>query len=201
MANVSRANGFTPVKTLSGAPWTGMIRYVDSPAADRSSDTTNNHGDIYIGDPINIATTGVVTPANSNELISGVVVGIGPTSGGVTHGRNGMWKASDLTRKHLPYDEAGRIYYVPVNDVLFEVETGSDLDLSPGELADISIVANAAHGSRTTGLSSANLVVASDNDVRVIENVTRPDNDISLTAARHLVMFNLVGMSSINTST
>ena len=198
MANTSRANGFTPVKTLSGAPWTGMVRYVDSPAADRSSDTTNNHGDIYVGDPIRIHTDGVVSPADSNMLVAGVVVGIGPTSGGITHGRNGMWKASDLTRRHLPYDEAGRIYYVPVQDVLFEVETASDLDLSPGELADTNIVANTAHGSRTTGLSNVALTTASDNDVQVVENVTRPDNDISLTAARHLVIFKTQGLAPTN---
>jgi hypothetical protein len=198
MANTSRANGFTPVKTRSGAQWTGMIQYVDSAAADRSSDTTNNHGDIYVGDPITIHTDGTVIPADSNALVAGVVVGVGPVTGGPTHGRAGMWKATDLTRRHLPYDEAGRIYYVPVADVLFEVETASDLDLSPGELADFNLVAGTAHGSRTTGLSNVALVVASDNDVQVVENVTRPDNDISLTAARHLVIFKTQGLAPTN---
>ena len=197
MANTSRATGFTPVKTLSGAQWTGLVRRVFSPAADRSSDTTNNHGDIYIGDPIRIHTDGVVTPANSDLLISGVVVGVSKDAT-VTHGKAGMWNPTDLTKKYLAYDEAGYIYYVPVNDVLFEVETGSDLDLSPGELADISTDSNEAHGSRTTGLSSVTLVTASNNDVQVVEDVTRPDNDTSLTAARHLVIFKQIGLLARN---
>ncbi len=194
MANTSRANGFTPVKTLSGAQWTGMIRYVDSPAADRSSDTTNNHGDIYIGDPIRIHTDGVVTPANSNQLVAGVVVGVSKDAV-VTHGHAGMWNPADLTKRYLAYDEAGRIWYVPVNDVLFEVESGSDLDLVPGEKADFSTDANEAHGSRTTGLSSVTIVTSSNADVQVVEAVTRPDNDATLTAARYLVLFRKVALA------
>lgn len=200
MANTSRNNGFKPVKTLSGAQWTGMCRYVDSAATDRVADTTNNHGDIYVGDPITIHTDGTVIPADSNALVSGVVVGIGPVTGGPTHGRSGMYKLTDLTRRHLPYDEAGRVYYVPVQDMLFEVETASDMDLSPGELADTNITANNSHGSRTTGLSSVKLTTASDNDVQVVENVTRPDNDISTANARHLVLFKLQGLAPANAS-
>ena len=167
MANTSRAIGFKPVKTLSGAPWTGMIRYVDSLAADRSSDTTNNHGDIYIGDPISINTDKTVTPADTDELVSGVVVGIGISSS-VDFGKTNMYNADNLERRYLPYNEAGRIFYVPVNDVIFEVEEASDLDLLPGSLADITNAANTAHGSRTTGKSSCKITTASNNDVQVV---------------------------------
>ena len=201
MANTSRANGFTPVKTLSGAPISSMIRSVYSPAADRSSDTTNNHGDLYIGDPITIGTDGTVTPADSNELVSGVVVGIGAASA-VNHGATGsavvpapMFYPADLTRKYLPLTEAGWVYYVPVNDVLFEVQTASDLDLLPGKFADTNIVANTAHGSRTTGRSNVELTTASDNDVIVVENVMTPDNDITSAYARHLVLFYTQGIT------
>lgn len=199
MANTSRSNGFKPVKTLSGAPWTGMVRYVDTAAADRSSDTTNNHGDIYIGDPITINTDKTVVPSNSDLLVSGVVVGVGE-SGNVTHGRAGMWDPTDLTKRYLAYNEAGRVFYVPVNDMLFEVEEASDLDFAPGSLADITTDAAEAHGSRTSGLSSCKITTASNNDVQVVEHLVKPDNDPTITAARYIVMFKQIGLAPRNSA-
>lgn len=195
MANPNRPRGFRPVKTKSGADYAGRIRAVYSLAADRSSDSTNNHGDIYIGDPIQIDTSGVVTVANSNVAVSGVAVGFGHAST-VNFGADGTayspappFDPSNLTKRYLAYNEAGWVYYVPVEDVLFEVQSASDLDLLVGSLADTNIAAATAHGSRTTGYSNAELTTASDNDVKVVEIVLAPDNDPTLTNTRYLVEF------------
>lgn len=195
MANPNRPRGFRPVKTISGADYSGLVRAVYSLAADRSSDTTNNHGDIYINDPIVVDTSGVVTVANSNVAVSGVAVGFGHATG-VNFGANGsstdpapMFDPSNLTKRYLAYDEAGWVFYVPVKDMLFEVQSNIDLDLKVGSLADTTVAAATAHGSRTTGFSSAELTTASDNDVKVVEIVLAPDNDPTLANTRYLVEF------------
>lgn len=193
MANPDRPRGFRPVKTKSGGDYTGFIRAVYSPAADRSGDTTNNHGDLYIGDPINISTAGAVIFADSNVAVSGVAVGFGHAST-VQFGATGTindpappFDPSNLTKRYLGYDEAGWVYYVPATDVLFEIQSASDLDLEVGSLADTTGAAATAHGSRTTGFSSVELTTASDNDVKVVEIVHAPDNDLTLANARYIV--------------
>lgn len=201
MANTDRPNGFKAVKTLDGSPISGLIRAKYSPAADRSSDTTNNHGDIYVGDPISISTAGAVTPADAGEACDGVAVGFSETDD-AHFGMDGSqanlgpaFNTKDLTKRYLPYDEEGVIYYVPTENVLFEVQSASDLDLEEGSLADITNTAATAHGSRTTGVSSCELTTASNNDVRVIQLKRSPDNDTSLANARYWVKFETRSMS------
>lgn len=186
MANVSRPNGFRPAKSQLGAPWNGLIRFIE--AADRSADTTNNHGDIYIGDPVALS-SGKVIPANSAATVFGVVVAIGVDN--VTHGDTGYYDPNNLGKSYLAYNETGVVGVVPVEGMLFEVESASDLDLVIGSLADTTLLAATAHGSRTTGKSSVQLTTASDNDVKVVEFVTTPDNDLTSAAARYLVKFQI----------
>ena len=195
MANPDRPHGFRASGSLSGAPMQGLVRAVYSPAADRSGDTTNNHGDIYLGDPITISTAGAVTPADSDELVAGVCVGVGATSS-VHFGGTGAIDApapafdpSDLTKRYLAHSEEGWVYYVPANDVIFEIQSASDLDLEQGGYADITNTAATAHGSRTTGFSDCELTTASNNDVQVVEIVYAPDNDLTLANTRYRVMF------------
>jgi hypothetical protein len=184
MANTDRPNGFTPVKSLLGAPWNSLIRKLTVAAR---SDATNNHGDIYIGDPVSVSTAGAVTVSDAGDTIYGVVVAVGTDS--VTHGDQGPFNADNLSKQYLAHDEAGYVWVVPANGVLFSVQTALDLDLSPGEKADITNTAATAHGSRTTSRSSCELTTASNNDVMVVEDDTSPNNDVSLANARHLVMF------------
>lgn len=184
MANVDRPNGFRPVKSLLGAPWTALIRKYE--AADRSSDSTNNHGDIYIGTPVTLS-SGKVTPADSGDTILGVAVGVGVD--GTTFGETGYFDPNNLGKRYLAYDEDGVVAVVPAEGVLFEAQTASDLDLVAGSAADITMTAATAHGDRTTGYDSSELTTASNNDVEVVENRTSPDNDTTLANARHYVMF------------
>lgn len=184
MANVSRSMGFRPAKSLIGAPWQSMVRFYS--AGDRSADTTNNHGDIYIGDPVKLS-SGKVLPANSADTILGVAVAVGTTTS--TFGNTGYFNPNNLGQRYLGYADTGVVGVVPAEAALFEAEEASDLDLVEGSLADINSAAATAHGSRTTGFSSVKLTTAANNDVRVVEMVTSPDNDATLTAAKFLVKF------------
>lgn len=192
MANTDRPNGFKASKTLSGAPVASMLRKV-TVAARSAGDTS---GDIYRGQPIAVSDTGVVTGAASASVdILGVVAGVGFDN--IEHGETGMFEADNLEKRYLADAEAGVVWYYPAEDVLFEVQTGADLDLSPGMGADFGLTVTdfvgteTGHGSVVTGqslmeLSSANVT---GGDVRVVEDVTTPDNDTSIANARHLVKF------------
>jgi len=184
MANVSRSMGFRPAKSLMGAPWMSLVRFYN--AGSRSSDTTNNHGDIYIGDPVKLS-SGAVLPANSGDTILGVAVATGTTTS--TFGATGYYNPNNLAQRYLGYSDTGVVGVVPAELALFEAEEASDLDLVPGSNADINTAAAGAHGSRTTGFSSCKLTTASNNDCQVVEMVTSPDNDATITAAKFLVRF------------
>lgn len=188
MANTDRPNGFTPVKSLLGAPWTGLIRRYE--AADRSSDTTGNHGDIYMGDPVKFS-SGKLLPADGNSTtVAGVVVGVENTSSASKpHFGMVMADPGNLGRQYLPAADSGYVYIVPAAGMLFEAQSATDLDLVPGDTADISLAANTAHGSQTTGQSSAEIVTSSFADLEVVQVQTAPDNDATLTNARYLVKF------------
>lgn len=186
MANPDRPNGFRPAKSLTGTPINLMLRRYE--AADRSADTTNNHGDIYVGDPVALS-SGKVVPANSGNTILGVCVGIGVDAS--DHGDVGMFDPSNLEKRYLAYNESGYIWVCPAEGVLFEVQTAADLDLVPGSAADISTDATEAHGSRTTGVSSCELVTSVNADVNVVQDVNNDENDTTLVNARHLVRFAL----------
>jgi hypothetical protein len=185
MANVDRPNGFRAAKTLNGAPMSAMLRKLTVAAR---SDSTNDHGDIYIGDVVKMTLAGVVTVADSGEIIYGVVAGVGVNN--IEHGETGMYKADDLEQRYLPDAVAGFVWVYPKENMLFEIQTASDLDLTVGELVDHNTTAATAHGAQGSGVSSVELVDGSNNDATVVELTTRPDNDNTLANARVLVSIN-----------
>lgn len=185
MANTDRPNGFKASKTLDGAPVSHMLRKYTVAAR---ADATNDHGDIYIGDPIKVSAAGVVTVADSGETIFGVCVGVGIDN--IDHGEVGMYKADDLETRFLANLVAGFIWVAPKQNILFEIQSAADLDLTVNAQADVTTTAATQHGSQVTGVSSAELAAAANNDVTVVELVTTPDNDNTLANARYLVTIN-----------
>ena len=185
MANTDRPNGFKASKTMNGSPVAHMLRKLTVAAR---SDSTNDHGDIYVGDPVKMSIGGVVTVADSGDVIYGVVAGIGIDN--IDHGDTGMYKADDLETRYLPDATAGFVWVYPKENVLFEIQSASDLDLTVGAEADIDNAAATAHGSQTTSQSSCELTTLSNADVTVVELQTAPDNDTALANARYLVSIN-----------
>lgn len=178
MANVDRPNGFRPVKTMSGAPLTGMVRTCG--VADGA--------DIFVGDAINIESGLAAVGATGDENFAGVAVGFGKfDAAGLVPA--GPYNPGDLMTRY--YDDSASThtewvcYYVPVDDVIFEAQTAADLDLKVGDVCDYA----AGTGNTTTGVSGAEIATSSNNDLIVVELPSRPDNDPTLTNARVYVKF------------
>ncbi len=132
MANTDRPNGLRAVKTISGAPVTSLIRAVG--VADGA--------DIYIGDPLNLE-SGLAAPGATNDAaFLGVAVGFGKFG---KDGRtpNGPFNPLNLNSDGLWYDDSASThtervcYYVPVEDVIFEAQTATALDIASGATCDL----------------------------------------------------------------
>ena len=178
MANVDKPNGFRPVKTMSGAPLTSLIRTCG--VADGA--------DIFVGDAINIESGLAAVGATGDEGFAGVAVGFGKfDSAGLQP--MGPYNPDSLTTRY--YDDSASThtewvcYYVPCNDVIFEAQTAADLDLKVGDVCDYA----AGTGNTTTGISGAEIATSSNNDLIVVELPNIPNNDNSLTNARVYVKF------------
>ena len=176
MANTDRPNGFRPVKTLSGAPWTSMVRYIG--VADSE--------DIFIGDIINLE-SGLADPGATNDAaFLGVAVGFGKVDGdGIPLGQ---FNPASLETRY--YDDSASthtdwvVYYVPVEGVIFEAQTATALTLAVGDTCDL---ADAA-GDTTTGISRQEITTNSNADFTVVEIPKYPDNDHTLVWGRYWVM-------------
>lgn len=176
MANVDRPNGFRPVKTLSGRAWEGMIRTIG--VADGE--------DIFIGDIVNLE-SGLADPGATNDAaLLGVAVGFGKVDGdGVPLG---PFNPTSLETRY--YDDSASThtewvcYYVPVEDVIFEAQTATALDLAVGATCDLSDAA----GDETTGQSRQEITTSSNADFTVVEHPHYVDNDRTAVWGRYWVM-------------
>jgi len=189
MANKNAPNGFRPAKSLVGAPWTALVREYEVEAG---RNATNNSGDIYIGDIVNVTAGYAVPVTTSGDAVLGVVVAVGTKNSATalnTDNTSRYFDPDNLSKRYLAYNEAGWVGVVPVEAVLFSVQ--SDVALVTGEGADIAIVGTGARGNRTTGNSTQYITTALNSDVTVVEQITAPDNDPTAVNARYLVKFNL----------
>ena len=180
MANVSRISGFKPVKSLAGGAWTALIRQYDADAAKSAA--------IFIGDPVTLAADGNVEAAASGDTILGVVVAVG-LENTLFENSSGYFDPDNLGKRYLAAAEAGVVGVVPAEMSIFEVysDSGDDLDLNLGDSRDFKVGA----GSTTTGNSAYTIdSTTTNNDVKVVEQVTRPDNDPTLADAAYIVKFN-----------
>lgn len=175
MANPDRPNGFTPVKTLSGAPVSSVIRAIG--VADGE--------DIFIGDMVNLE-SGLADPMETDDAaVLGAVVGVGKKVGGqiVSAFDPGNLEVSyydDSASTHTDYV----VFYAPADDCIFEVQSNADLDLAIGDNADLVD----ATGSSTTGRSRQEIGSSTNADFTVVEIPQYPDNDSTLANTRYWVM-------------
>ena len=184
MANANAPFGLRPVRYLSGAPYTGAARKYYIPSSD-----TNTA--VYIGSVVKLTggadadgipvVTGNITTA---DAVVGVVVGVVPVTADST-----TYRANSTSRYVLVADDP---------NLLFEVQE----DSVGGALAATAcgatcILTGFTSGSTTTGLSAVMLDSSlvsetsdTDDDVRIIELVQSPGNEVG-TYARWLVRLNL----------
>jgi hypothetical protein len=181
MANVDRPNGFSPVKTFSGAPWTSMIRTIG--VADGA--------DIFVGDALKTASGLAAASTAHADVIIGVAVGFGKV--GSDGSPFGMFNPINLNTPQYYDDSASThtewvCYYVPVNDVLFEAQfDGTPTTPVIGQGYGLVYTA----GNTTTGQSAQEIDGddVTDMDVQIVEFVRKPGNDWTAAHGRVLVKF------------
>ena len=180
MANVDRPNGFKPVGTLSGRPLEGTVRAIG--VADGA--------DIYVGDALNLESGLGAVGATNDTAFLGVAVGFGKfEKDGATP--TGPFDPLNLDSSGTWYDDSASthtdwcVFYVPADDVVFEVQTAVALTKVVGDTADLSVTA----GSALTGQSAHEITTASNADFNIVGKVLRPDNEETLVNGRYLVMF------------
>lgn len=183
MANVSRPNGFKPVKHRNGSPYNGQATLYYIPSTDGTA--------VYIGDAVKLAGSAdpgfgdaqTVTLAAAGDAIVGIVVGFLPDPTNLNVG--GTFRAANTNRY---------VWVADSPDIIYEVET------SNGTLTvvDMGLNANLAVGSpsATMGRSAATIDAGTKNTsaarvFRLVGFVPRPDNDPTAASAKILVSINL----------
>jgi hypothetical protein len=179
MANVDRPNGLTPVKMLTGAPYTGQFNTYVVDAADETA--------LFIGDAVKQVNTGSdsaaesvygrdteglmhVVQATAGAAILGVVVGFSPDQ-------------DNLMRRHRLADTARLVYVVDDPNVIFEIQEVSGG--TPLAAADVGLNASivVGSGSTTTGMSGMELdnsteLTTATLELKILGLSPKPDNNI-----------------------
>lgn len=176
MANIDRPNGFKPVKTLSGASWRGSLRAIG--VADGA--------DIFVGDPLNLA-SGLAAPGATNDAsFLGVAVGFGKLIDGLPVG-----PFDPANKDNTYYDDSASthtdwcVFYVPADDMIFEAQTATALTKVVGDTVDLLYTA----GNTTTGQSACEITTSTNADFTVVEIPNLIDNDPTAVWGRYNVMF------------
>lgn len=180
MANVDRPNGFRPVKTLSGAPLSAVVRSVG--VADGA--------DIFYGDALQLS-SGLAQKLAVEGVCLGVAVGFGKKDS-MSLETYGPFNVSDLETRY--YDDSASthtdwvVFYIPAEDAIFAAQTDSAATLVVGEAQDIVD----GGGNTTTGVSQMEIAAAAltnDGDVVVVEIPNTVGNDVTLANAEYWVKF------------
>ena len=178
MANTDNSFGFWPVKTLDGRPYTGHVKRAYVPSSDSNA--------IFRGSPIKFAGS-----ADSRGIPSMAIASTGDAVAGVMVAVDAATRDSALYRVA---DTEMYIFYVPVQDMLFECQEDSAGNALAADSVGSNISFTAESGDTTTGLSTIELnstTAANTNTLalQVVELADRDDNEIG-DNAKWLVRFN-----------
>lgn len=188
MPNVSRINGFRPVKTITGAAWNGQATRYFLP----SGDSTNT----FVGDLVKLDTTGdtaaaggkakgirTVVQATATGAVVGAIVGleIDPTNLNTPQYRAGstgryVWVADDPNLLYEAQEDA-------VGGALAVADVGLNVDFIVGT------------GSTTTGASAMQIdtstkATTATLPLKIVEFAQREDNEVGSANAKVLVKIN-----------
>lgn len=180
MASVSRANGFRPVKTITGAPYSGQANLYFAPASDSTV--------IMVGDAVKLlgdarAATGAptVTRAGATDTPIGIVVGIVFTGVGditnvppVNNLNTPVYRAASTDRYLLVCDDPNVVYEVQYAGTSVAAAT---ITANVGQNGQFTTTA----GSTTTGasgmqLDSSGLATTATLPIKIVGFPNRPDN-------------------------
>ena len=177
MANKDAPRGFTPVKTLSGAPIASTLIAIG--VADGE--------DIFIGDMVNLE-SGLADPMATNDAaVLGAVVAVGKYDA-ATGSVGGAFDPTNLNARF--YDDSASThtdYFVlvaPAHDCVYEVQTATALTLAVGATCDLSDAA----GDSATGRSAQEITTSSNADFTVVGIPDYVDNDNTLVNGKYHVI-------------
>ena len=181
MANVSRINGFKPVKHINGSPYNGQ-----SETFYKAAGTTVTH-DLFVGDLVYPSGTGdtngiagvVVATAGKNDVL-GCIVGIKPDPNHLD--RNNWIDGAD----------AGYVEVCTDPSVVYEAQIDDTLTYT--DLYNNTNMVQTQAGSRTTGASGqqidATVATSSTCQLKLIGFPQKPDNTIGAAYNRGYVIIN-----------
>ena len=188
MANVSRVNGFKPVKHFTGAPYTGQANIYEVSVSESVP--------IFVGDLVvrstNASTSGLVTvkslsaSTSANDVTTGVVLG---AVVGIVNPKldplDGTMSAGSITLDTPQYAPAATKSFVLVcdaPDVIYEVQSTASYALADiGLNADVGVLAVAGNGAVTGNsgmyVNATAPTASATRPVHVVGYVKRPDNE------------------------
>lgn len=204
MASVSRANGFKPVKSITGAPYNGAANLYFVP----SSDSTV----IMVGDAVKLAgnaraATGAptVTRCGATDIPIGIVVGI------LFSGVGDVGNVPPVTDLNTPvYRRASTDRYLLVADdphLVYEVEYAGTSVAASTITANVGLNGQftTTAGNTTTGasgmqLDSSGLATTSTLPLKIVGFPNRPDNIPGDTYFSYYVTLNSATLGSLGTT-
>lgn len=159
MANVSRINGFRPVKHITGAPYNGQANVYAVSASNATA--------VFVGDTVKLAADGnadgyqLVNPhaagvAGTGQALVGVVVGIIPAKLDPITGKMTAGSTTLDTPQYLAATTAGYVLVADSPDIVCEVQATNAGNSYSFAVADIgqNCNVNAGAGSATSGTSA-----------------------------------------------
>lgn len=200
MANVSRINGFRPVKHTNGSPYNGQSNmYYVSSAAD----------EILVGDIVKLAGSADVNGIASADLCGAADVPVGVVVGIVNPKLDPTGKMStgsitlDLpTQAQIALGASGYVLVCDAPDVVMEAEANNGTPV----VTDIGLNISHANGSRTTAtytspayLDFGTEATTSTLNFRLIGFVQRVNNEVGA-SAKMLCGFNVHQFNSVGTT-
>ena len=209
MANVSRINGFKPVKHLSGAPYNGQANIYEVAAGEAIP--------VFVGDLVKLsdaaATAGVpaveapVAAAATSGLYVGAVVGIlnnkfDPLDGKMTTGSVAL-----DTPVYRPASTKQFVLVADSPDLIFEAEADGACALASVGL-NVGVVegdGSASVGSTATGNSGmqvdiSGVATTSTLPLQIVGISKRPDNEPAASYNKVLVRINTHAFNSVGTT-
>ena len=187
MANVSRVNGFKPVKHFSGAPYNGQANIYEVSVSETIP--------IFVGDLVvrstNASTSGLVTvkslsaSASANDVTAGVVLGavvgvinakLDPLDGTMTAG-----SISLDTPQYAPASTKSFILVSDSPDIIYEVESTASFALANiGLNGDVGVLANTTAlvtGNSPMYVNATAPTASATRPIHIVGYVKRPDNE------------------------
>ena len=188
MANISRVNGFKPVKHFTGAPYNGQANIYEVSVSETVP--------VFVGDLVvrstNASTSGLVTvkslsaAATANDVVAGVVLGavvgivnpkLDPVDGAMSAGSIAL-----DTPQYSPATTKTFVLVADAADIIYEVQATAPYALADiGLNADVGVLAAAGNGlvTGTSGMyvNATAPTASATRPIHVVGYVKRPDNE------------------------